>query len=65
LIRRFEEEMIVLSDPGFQATEGDPKNLKVCRRKAWQVRMIIETVFSMLALVSHFKQVDASRAELL
>ncbi|MDQ3256463.1 MAG: transposase [Acidobacteriota bacterium] len=57
LIRRFEEEMIVLSDTGFHAKEGDPKNLKVCQRKTWQVRMVIETVLSMLTLVSHFKHV--------
>jgi len=30
LIRQFEEQMIVLSDTGFHATEGDPTNLKLC-----------------------------------
>src|SRR5712671_2537732 len=28
LIRQFEERMIVLSDTGFHAAEGDPANLK-------------------------------------
>jgi hypothetical protein len=57
LVRRFEDEMIVLADTGFHAQEGDPKNLKVCRPKTWPVRMVIETVLSMLTLVSHFKHV--------
>jgi hypothetical protein len=57
LIKRFEQEMVVLSDTGFHATAGDPQNLKVCRRKTWQVRMVIETVLSMLTLVNHFKHV--------
>jgi hypothetical protein len=49
--------MIVLSDTGFHAKEGDPSNLKVCRPKTRPVRVVIETVLSMLTLVSHFKHV--------
>ena len=57
LIRQFEERMIVLSDTAFHAAEGDPLNLKLCQRGEWEDRMLVETVFSMLTLVSHFKQV--------
>jgi hypothetical protein len=57
LIRQFEERMIVLSDTAFHATEGDPSNLKLCQRGEWQDRMLVETVLSMLTLVSHFKKV--------
>jgi hypothetical protein len=57
LIKRFGQEMVVPSDAGFHAKAGDPSNLKVCRRKTWQVRMVIETVLSMLTLVNHFKHV--------
>ena len=32
LIRQVEEQMIVLSDTGFHAAEGDPTNLKLCPR---------------------------------
>src|SRR6476646_6562561 len=32
LIRQCEEQMIVLSDTGFHAAEGDPRNLKLCQR---------------------------------
>ena len=48
--------MIVLSDTGFHAAEGDPSNLKLCQRGEWQDRMLVETVLSMLTLVCHFKQ---------
>ena len=57
LIRQFEERMIVLSDTAFHATEGDLANLKLCQRGAWEDRMLVETVLSMLTLVCHFKKV--------
>src|SRR5712671_2328510 len=57
LIRPFEERMIVLSDTGFHATEGDPSHLKLCQRGEWQERMLVETVLSMLTVVCHFKKV--------
>ncbi len=55
MIRRLEAEMILLSDNGFHAKEGDPLNLKCCPPKTWGDRMVIETVFSMLTLISRFK----------
>ena len=57
LIREFEERMIVLSDTGFHAAEGDPSNLKLCQRGEWQDRLLVETVLSMLTVVCHFKKV--------
>src|SRR3989454_1089983 len=56
LIRQFEERMIVLSDTGFHAAEGDPSNLKLCQRGEWQDRLLVETVLSMLTLGCHFKK---------
>src|SRR5881409_2737903 len=56
LIRQFEERMIVLSDTGFHAAEGDPSNLKLCQRGEWKDRLLVETVLSMLTLVCHFKK---------
>jgi hypothetical protein len=56
-MRQCEEQMIVLSDTGFPAAEGDPSNLKVCQRGEWQDRMLVETVLAMLTLVCHFKKV--------
>jgi hypothetical protein len=49
--------MIVLSDPGFQAAEGDPANLTRCPRGEWQDRMLGETVLSMRTVLTHFQKV--------
>jgi|SRR5262252_815510 len=57
LMRQFDERMIVLSDTALHAAEGDPANLKLCRRGEWEERILIETVLSMLTLVCHFKKV--------
>jgi len=56
LIKQYEEEMIVCGDTGFHTQQGDPQNLKVCRRGTWNQRMMVETVLSMLTLVNHFKR---------
>ncbi len=57
LVRQFEDQMVVFGDTGLHAAAGDPSNLKVCQRGEWNDRMVIETVLSMLTLVSHFKKV--------
>jgi hypothetical protein len=57
LIRQFDGRMIILSDTAFHATEGDPANLKLCRRGEWQDRILVETVLSMLTLIGHCKKV--------
>jgi hypothetical protein len=57
LIRQFEAQMIILSDTGFHAAEGDPANLKRCQRGAWQDRLLVETELSMLTVVCHCKRV--------
>jgi hypothetical protein len=57
LIRQVDGRMIVLSDTGFHAAEGDTTNLKLCQWGEWEERMLVETVLSMLTLVGHFKKV--------
>ncbi len=57
LIRQVDGRMIVLSDTGFHAAEGDPTNLTLCQRGEWEDRMLVETVLSMLTVVCHFKKV--------
>jgi len=37
-------------------TIRDPSNLKLCQHGEWQDRMLVETVLSMLTLVSHCKK---------
>jgi hypothetical protein len=49
--------MIVLSDTGSHAAEGDPSNLTLCQRGAGQDRLLVETVLSMLTVVCHSKRV--------
>ena len=56
LIAQFEEERIVLADSSFHAQAGDPTNLKICPHGTWNVRMVVETVLSMLTNVCHFKK---------
>jgi hypothetical protein len=46
--------MMVLRDTACHATAGDPANLTQCQRGAWQDRLLVETVLSMVTLVSHF-----------
>ena len=58
LIAKFEETMVVLTDTGFHAKAGDPMNMKVCQRGTWNVRMVVETILSMLTTVFHFKKVS-------
>ena len=57
LIRHFDGRMIVLSDTALHATEGDPRNLKLCQRGEWEDRILVETVLSMLTVVCHLKKV--------
>ena len=56
LIEVFQDRMVILGDTGFHAREGDPPNLKVCPRGTWNDRMLIETVYSMLTLISPTKK---------
>ena len=56
-MRQCEERRIVLSDTSFQAAAGDPTNLTLGQRGAWQDRMRVETVLAMLTLVCQCKQV--------
>lgn len=58
LIAQFADEMIVLSDTGFNAKVGDLANLKICPHGTWNVRMVVETVLSMLPNVCHFKKIS-------
>ena len=57
LVSGFQDEMVVFGDLGFHAREGDPSNLKLCRRGEWNQRMMVETVLSMLTQVWHLKKV--------
>ncbi len=57
LVDRNHEYMAIFSDQGFAKKDWHPENLKICQRGEWNTRMIVETVFSMLTLVCHFKKI--------
>ena len=51
LLAQYDGQMIVLADTGFHRAKGDSANVKICRRGQWNVRMAVETTFSMMSVV--------------
>ena len=51
LLAHYDGQIIILTDTGFHRAQGDPANVKICRRLNWSVRMIVKTVFSMMSVV--------------
>ena len=56
MIAQFDGQTLIMADMGFYAKEGDPTNLKVCKRGTWNDRMLVETTLSMLTHVCHLKK---------
>ena len=48
--------MVIFADTGFAKADWRPTNLRLCQRGEWNVRMVVETVLSMLIYICHFKQ---------
>lgn len=55
LVDRFAQEMVLFADMGWEKQDWHPTNLRLCQRGEWNVRMVVETVLSMLTYVCHFK----------
>ena len=55
LIDKFRHDMVIFADAGFAKVDWHPTNLRLCQRGEWNVRMIVETVLSMLTYICHFK----------
>src|SRR5947199_190147 len=53
----FERRIVVLTDSAFHSKEGDPANQKACKRGTWKVRMVVETILSLLTTVGRLKKV--------
>jgi hypothetical protein len=49
------DEMVVFADMGFAKKGWQPTNLRLCKRGEWNVRMVVETILSMLTYVCNFK----------
>ena len=69
LIQVFQDRMLILADTGCHARAGEPPNLQLCPRGTWNDRRVIETVYSMLTLISHTKKmmhrvIDSLKARL-
>jgi hypothetical protein len=58
LVADFQEEMVIFTDMSFHATAGDPPNQKACKRGTWNVRMVVETILSLLTTVCRLKKVS-------
>ena len=56
LIADFQDQMVILTDTAFHSQAGDPPNQKACKRGTWNVRMVVETVLSMLTHVCQLKK---------
>ena len=56
LVEKFRHEMVIFADTGFAKTDWQPTNLRLCQRGEWNVRMVVETVLSMLTYICRFKQ---------
>ena len=56
LLAQFANRMSGLTATGFHAKTGDPANMKICQRGTWNVRMLVETVLSMLTTGFHCKK---------
>ncbi len=56
LLAEFEKQMIICADTGFHAKNGNPENVKICRRGTWNGRMIVESVFSLITKCCQGKQ---------
>lgn len=55
LVDDLADQMVIFSDTGFEKQDWSPTNLRLCKRGEWNVRMVVETVFSMLTYICDFK----------
>lgn len=50
------EQMVIFADMAFAKVDWKPTNLRLCKKGEWNVRMLIETVLSMLTYICDFKR---------
>lgn len=56
LVDQFKDQMIIFADMAFEKVDWHPDNLRLCQRGEWNVRMLVETVLSMLTYICDFKR---------
>jgi hypothetical protein len=57
MLKPFVGQTIVLADYGFRDAEGNPENLKICKKGTWNERMCVETTLSMVTLICDLKRI--------
>jgi len=55
LVNELAGQTVIFADEGFRKQDWKPDHLRICKRGEWNVRMLIETILSMLTYISHFK----------
>jgi len=50
------EQMVIFADMAFAKVDWQPSNLRLCKKGEWNVRMLVETVLSMLTYICDFKR---------
>lgn len=55
LVDKFRHDLVIFADTGFAKVDWHPTNLRLCQRGEWNVRMLVETVLSMLTYICRFK----------
>ncbi len=50
------DEMVILADQSFHSREGDPPNQQAYKRGTWNVRIVVETIVSLLTGVCRLKK---------
>jgi hypothetical protein len=55
LVDDMADQMVVFADLSFEKKDWHPTNLRLCKRGEWNVRMVVETVLSMLTYICNFK----------
>ena len=55
IVEAVADQMVVFADTGFAKKGWHPPNLRLCQRGEWNVRMLVESVLSMLTYICDFK----------
>lgn len=60
LVSALNGQSIVMGDWGFRSAKKDtiPDNLKLCKKGTWNVRMQVETAFSLVTRIMNLKHMD-------
>lgn len=56
MLKKYENEMVILADSGVADKDGLAENVKVCQRGAWNMRLVVEGAFSLLTGVCQSKK---------